>query len=367
MVLVVTPLYGAANPQLNFTLGPDVEHLPSGIIRVPVTVTGNSEPGFTAVGLVIRYDHEVLKLEGVPDISPAGFRRTEFENTTEPDRQWLTLMYDKDPPDNWTASEGVLAYVDFSFLPDAERDTGWITIDFTPGGRQGYPVYLSRNANIPVMHIDVRPSQLHDITIMNNPEPPPPPAGQQNVVVTNPATGGNPTTSGPIPVGETVTLRAGTRTGWTFTGWSVTEGNITITNPTSPDNATFVMPDRTVRVTANWTQGDTQQTPTPTPTATATATPTATPTATATATASPTGSPGTSPGTSPGSSPGSGSGSGSGSGGFGNVPQTGIMDITWTAVTMWLSILLTVVMIVYLYIHLKSKRKSEKPVSHHDK
>lgn len=54
--------------------------------------------------------------------------------------------------------------------------------------------------------------------------------------------------------GATVTLNAGTRTGYTFQNWTVNSGSVTITNPTSATGASFTMPAGDVTVTANWTQ-----------------------------------------------------------------------------------------------------------------
>jgi len=52
---------------------------------------------------------------------------------------------------------------------------------------------------------------------------------------------------------------------------------------------------------------------------------------------------------------------------FGNVPQTGVADITGTVIAMWASIILTASSGVFLYFHLKSKRRSKIFDLHHDK
>lgn len=62
------------------------------------------------------------------------------------------------------------------------------------------------------------------------------------------------TGAGEYEEGEIVTIYAGSRSGYSFTGW--TSSDITIVNASS-QTATFVMPDRTVTVTANWQKNNT--------------------------------------------------------------------------------------------------------------
>ena len=78
---------------------------------------------------------------------------------------------------------------------------------------------------------------------------------------------------------------------------------------------------------------------------------------------SPSPSPG-GPGSSPSPSPG---GPGSNNPGFGNVPQTGVFDITGTAIAMCLSILLTVYLSICLFLHVRAKRRRTKSDSRHGK
>ncbi|MCL2819168.1 MAG: hypothetical protein FWD41_05530, partial [Actinomycetia bacterium] len=57
--------------------------------------------------------------------------------------------------------------------------------------------------------------------------------------------------AGAYTAGSTVTIDAGTRTGYRFVGWTVDSGNATLANPDSPIT-TFVMPADHVVVTAHW-------------------------------------------------------------------------------------------------------------------
>ncbi|MEG2054316.1 MAG: hypothetical protein RR052_05170, partial [Oscillospiraceae bacterium] len=53
--------------------------------------------------------------------------------------------------------------------------------------------------------------------------------------------------------GDTVTINAGSKSGYTFSGWTVTTGGVTLANANSA-TTTFVMPTGAVAVTANWTR-----------------------------------------------------------------------------------------------------------------
>jgi len=183
------------------------------------------------------------------------------------------------------------------------------------------------------------------------PTPPPPPDGQYQLRVVGAGAGG--TQTGNHLPGATVTLNAGTPpAGQTFVNWTVSPTTASLTNPTSPTAAQVTMPstapttaNNIITVTAIWTHDATPpptQTPTPSPTPTPTPTPTP---------------------------PGGGAGGGNGGydgGGFGEVPKTGIPSITGTVITMWMSIIMTVVLGVCLFTYMKSKQKNRKYGSDHE-
>lgn len=60
------------------------------------------------------------------------------------------------------------------------------------------------------------------------------------------------TGAGSYAEGTTVTIHAGTRSGYTFNGWTSSDG-VTFANADSTQT-TFTMPDQAVTVTANWTK-----------------------------------------------------------------------------------------------------------------
>ena len=62
-----------------------------------------------------------------------------------------------------------------------------------------------------------------------------------------------PNGEGAYAAGETVSLDAGTLTGYDFEGWTVTAGNAKLKDAKQA-KTTFVMPDNAVAVTANWKQ-----------------------------------------------------------------------------------------------------------------
>lgn len=58
--------------------------------------------------------------------------------------------------------------------------------------------------------------------------------------------------TGNYAAGSVVTVRAGSRDGYTFTGWT-SSGNVVFGDPNAAET-TFIMPDGSVTVTANWTR-----------------------------------------------------------------------------------------------------------------
>jgi hypothetical protein len=63
---------------------------------------------------------------------------------------------------------------------------------------------------------------------------------------------GDPSGAGEYTVGETVTIRAGSREGFSFSHWSIDEGSATLVNNES-NMTTFIMGETPITVTANWT------------------------------------------------------------------------------------------------------------------
>jgi len=345
----------SANPQpTTFEIGDSVHGIRNRMVDVPISVNGNPDPGFAAVGFEINFSPQLLLLDKVELRSsgtnpPSDTLRLNNSTVIKPKdvqdgTQWISIA-NVDNLRDWTG-DGVLLNLTFEIV--APEDVTRATVDMTftsdPNGRPA-----SNSTGELVLNAAMVNGGRGSVIISTSSVGPPGqrPPGAFGVTINNGGTGSS--GSGWNQPNATVNINAGTApTGQQFSHWTASP-TVTFANANNA-TTTFTMPSNDVTLTAHWV-----------PIASPSPSPTASPTA------SPTGSPGATPTGSPGATPGTGSGSGSGSGGFGNVPQTGVLDITWTAMTMWLSLLLTAVLAVYLYIHLKSKRKSEKPVSDHEK
>jgi len=155
--------------------------------------------------------------------------------------------------------------------------------------------------------------------------------GTQHTVTVNSTGATGVSGSGPYAQGATVTINAGTRTGWTFVRWTFDPTSVTPASATTSPT-TFTMPAQNVVASATWRNNATGDEET---------------------------SGGGSGGTGSGSGgSGGGSSGGSGGGGFGNVPQTGIADISSTVALMFVSVVMTGALSVTLFFHVKSNRKN---------
>ena len=76
---------------------------------------------------------------------------------------------------------------------------------------------------------------------------------ESTVTVNQNGGNGSPSGAGNYAEGATVTIKAGTRSGYSFSGWTVTSGSVILTNANS-NTTTFTMPANAVTVTANWSR-----------------------------------------------------------------------------------------------------------------
>ena len=79
----------------------------------------------------------------------------------------------------------------------------------------------------------------------------PPKTNEYTVTVNLNGGNGNPSGAGDYEADETVTIKAGTRSGYDFDSWTVERNNVTLANANS-NETTFKMPNYQVTVTANW-------------------------------------------------------------------------------------------------------------------
>ena len=82
--------------------------------------------------------------------------------------------------------------------------------------------------------------------------------GMGMVIVNNSYAGARNDGTGFYNTGDTVTINAGTRSGYTFNGWAINSGGISLASESS-ETTTFTMPANDVEVTAKWASnsGDT--------------------------------------------------------------------------------------------------------------
>jgi len=152
----------------------------------------------------------------------------------------------------WSANDySVIVYDSYAAVSGAGTYNIGNTVDLDAGTRPGYDFTGWTNDSANITFVDDTSAQTSFIM----------PAA--NVVVTAnwvaidyTVTVNNSfaavTGAGTYNIGNTVTINAGTRTGYTFDGWTVDTANATLSNDTL-DSTTFEMPAANVEVTANWT------------------------------------------------------------------------------------------------------------------
>ena len=129
---IPTPLYAANGP--TFSVGFNITAQRGGTITVPVTVSNN--PGFTAVGLILTYDPDVLQITGVTAPVADMPLNSQFELTSVPGTQWIHFI--NSGLADW-AGNGVVANIVFNIKPNAPTGTSPVSLAFTnlPDGRPG--------------------------------------------------------------------------------------------------------------------------------------------------------------------------------------------------------------------------------------
>jgi uncharacterized repeat protein (TIGR02543 family) len=200
----VTVAFNAANAQVSEWGG---SHIPLS----SVTCT------HTPVGVVTYQVTTASSPAGSPAVSGAGFYAQ---------GNAVTLVAPASDTHN---------FVNWSLSPSVTLTSGTLTsqtISFNMGTQA-----ITATANW-----TLRPTRT--MNIINAPSGAPNPIGQ-NFSHGTPASN-----TGPVPEGRTVTVNAGTRTGFTFTNWTAT-GGVTFANASNA-TTTFVMGTSNVTATANW-------------------------------------------------------------------------------------------------------------------
>ncbi len=215
----------------------------------------------------VKWDFETSVVEKNTVLTPQYEHTITFEGKTDGDENSDDDDFKKDIVDD---GDKVTKPTDFPEDPNGGHPDEWYVEDPDTGERKPF------DFNDPVDEdVTLYPHYKYDV----------------NVYDSYAASNG----TGTYKPGETVTINAGSRAGYTFGGWTVTfpnGGSVTINLADQwSATTTFTMPNVHVNITANWTQNETGAVATPAPTATPTPSPSASPTPTATPTPEPSATP----------------------------------------------------------------------------
>jgi hypothetical protein len=124
----------SANAGPTFTINSNIPAVRGTTVTVPITVSNN--PGFTAVGLVVSYNPDVLVIADVTAPVAAMPLNTQFTLTSNPGTQWVHLV--NTGLVDWSGN-GIVANISFHVIQTARLGTSPITITFTntPDGTPG--------------------------------------------------------------------------------------------------------------------------------------------------------------------------------------------------------------------------------------
>jgi hypothetical protein len=132
LLLAGVPLQVYATSGITFTVGSNVSAIRGGTVTVPITVSNNS--GFTAAGLVVSYDPNVLEITEVTAPVAAMPLNPQFTLTSAQGTQWIHLI--NTGLVDW-GGRGVVAYISFNVRTNAAIGVSPIALAFTtvPDGR----------------------------------------------------------------------------------------------------------------------------------------------------------------------------------------------------------------------------------------
>jgi len=97
------PAPASAAGELTFSLGVNVAPRSDGTVTVPITVSNNVTPGFAAVGLVITFNPNDLKLTSISTTTTELPPNSEFELNPTQGTQWISLVRMPTPRD-WSGN-----------------------------------------------------------------------------------------------------------------------------------------------------------------------------------------------------------------------------------------------------------------------
>ena len=134
LLVAAVPLQTLATAgPLTFSVASEVPATRGGSVTVPITVSNN--PGFTAVGLVVTFDPDVLVLSGIAPHSEDMPLNTQFALSSKPDEQWISLI--NTGLVDWNDNGAVVSMI-FSVKANAPLGVSEISMAFT-SGPDGHP------------------------------------------------------------------------------------------------------------------------------------------------------------------------------------------------------------------------------------
>lgn len=155
LLVIISPIPAfAAGNTLTFSIESNISVIRGDAITVPVNVSNN--PGFTAVGLVVNYDPDVLTITGVSAPVSAMPLNPQFALTSNPGTQWISLINMN--LNDWTGN-GPVANVTFNVKSDAPLGVSAIALTFT-----GVPDGTPCNSNGDIIRNSVRVTGSVDVT-----------------------------------------------------------------------------------------------------------------------------------------------------------------------------------------------------------
>ena len=155
LLFVGIPVAVSASNELTFAVDTNVSAEINGTVTIPIIVSNN--PGFTAVGLVVMYDPNVLEIISVTAPVAAMPLSSQFALTTVPGTQWILLINDN--LIDWQGN-GVVANVMFNVKSDAPFGINAVNLAFTvipdgtPGNMNGDILRTARTVSGSVNIID---------------------------------------------------------------------------------------------------------------------------------------------------------------------------------------------------------------------
>jgi len=125
---VATPLQASALAGPTFTVGLNVQAQRGGTVTVPITVSNN--PGFAAVGFVLSFNPNDLTLTRVEPTRPELPLNTNFALSSVQGNQWISLINEQNPSD-FKGNNVVIANLYFNVKSTAAIGSTSVNLAFT--------------------------------------------------------------------------------------------------------------------------------------------------------------------------------------------------------------------------------------------